>query len=141
MQEQLITRARAAGVELVADNSPSGVLFGTRLPAGDFDLTMFTWLRDVDQVGLAALYGCNGVQNYMRYCSPRVTSLLQSADEELSHQAALLHRADGVLADDVPTLPFYQRPIFLARDAGLIGPVPNAGHQGLTWNVVDWRFS
>ena len=70
--------------------------------------------------------------------SPRCS---RAPTRRLSHQAAFLHRADGVLADDVPTLPFYQRPIFLARDAGLIGPVLNAGPQGLTWNVVDWRFS
>ena len=141
VQEQLVERARAAGVELVPDNSPPAVLFGTRLPAGDFDLVMFAWLRDVDPVGLADLYGCDGPSNFMRYCSSRVRELLRSADEELSHQAALLHRADGELADDVPTLPFYQHPIFLARSDGLDGPVLNAGPQGLTWNVVDWRFS
>jgi peptide/nickel transport system substrate-binding protein len=140
VQQQLMQQARVAGIELVPDNAPSGVLFGTKLPSGDFDLTMFAWFRDVDPMGLGGLYGCDGSQNYMRYCSPQVTRLLDSADSEVSHQAALLHKADGALADDAPTLPFYQHPLFLARRTELVGPVLNAGPQGLTWNVADWRL-
>jgi ABC-type transport system substrate-binding protein len=140
VQERLAERARAAGVELVPDNSPSAVLFGSRLPSGDFDLVMFAWFRDVDSMGLDGLYGCDGAQNYMHYCSPQVTRLLQRADSEVSHQAALLHRADGALADDAPTLPFFQHPLFLARRTELVGPVLNAGPQGLTWNLADWRL-
>jgi hypothetical protein len=40
----------------------------------------------------------------------------------------------------VPTIPFFQRPLFLARRTALVGPVLNAGPQGLTWNVEEWRF-
>jgi peptide/nickel transport system substrate-binding protein len=140
IQEQLVMRARVAGIELVPDNSPPAVLFGTRLPAGDFELTMFAWLRTVDPFGLGNQYGCGGAQNYMRYCSPKVTDLLEAADEEVNHPANLLHRAGAILGDDVPSIPFYQQPLFLAYRTELQGIELNAGPQSLTWNVVDWRI-
>ena len=133
-------KARAAGIELVPDNSPIGVLFGTRLPAGDYELTMFAWLRTPDPFGLGELYGCNGAQNWMRYCSPRVTQLLEAADQEVLNPAGLVHRADEILANDVPTIPFYQHPLFLAHRTALEGLVMNVGPQGLTWNVEEWRI-
>jgi peptide/nickel transport system substrate-binding protein len=141
IQDQLRDRARAAGIELVPDNSSIPVLFGTRLPARDYELIMFAWIHDpILPAGLANLYGCDGAQNFMSYCSPRVTDLLEAADEEPNRPAAPAHRADGILADDVPSIPFYQQPVFLAHTTALQGIESNAGPQGLTWNVVDWRF-
>jgi ABC-type transport system substrate-binding protein len=140
VQEQLIAQARAVGIELVPDNSSSSVLFGTRLPAGEYELTMFAWGKSVDPFGLGTLYGCDGASNYMRYCSPKVTDLLEAADQEVRSPAALLHRADGMLADDVPSIPFFQAPLVLAHWTQLQGIELNAGPQGLTWNLADWRI-
>ena len=81
---------------------------------------MFAWQRTVDPTGLADLYGCGGAQNWLAYCSPRVTQLLRAAEEEVQRPAALLHRAEAVLVDDVPTIPFFQHPLFLARRTELV---------------------
>ena len=140
IQEQLRVKARAAGIELVPDNSPQLVLFNTRLPAGDFELTMFAWLRTPDPFGLASQYGCGGVQNWMRYCSPRVTEYLKAADEDVSRTTGLVLRADALLANDLPSIPFYQYPLVLAYRTELQGLANNPGPQGLTWNVEEWRL-
>jgi hypothetical protein len=75
-------RARAAGIELVPDNSTAPILFLTRL----------------------------------------------------------VHRADAILADDVPSIPIVQVPFFLAYRTVLHGIAANAGPQVMTWNVEDWQL-
>ena len=59
-QQRLQTRAAAAGIELVPDNSSTGILFGTRLPAGQYEMAYFSWVQDGQGIGLANLYGCGG---------------------------------------------------------------------------------
>jgi peptide/nickel transport system substrate-binding protein len=141
MQERLRAQAAVAGVELIPENSPPSVLFGTRLPAGDYEMVMFTWLREGDPSGLRAAYGCGGPSNFMAYCSEKVTELLEAADRETTEgaRAALVNRADAILADDLPSIPLFQRPAFVARATQLVGPT-TAAPQSLTWNIEEWRF-
>ncbi len=140
-QERLVLKARAAGIELVPDNSPSGELFGTRLPNRDYELIMFAWpLGGEPTFGLGRLYGCDGASNVMAYCSQRVTELFEAADESVASPTARLHRADAILADDVVSMPLFQHPLFLAHRTTLVGIQTNAGPQGLTWNVEEWRL-
>jgi len=143
MQETLRVQAATAGIELVPDNSPPTVLFGTRLPTGDFDLIWFAWTRTGDPYGLKSTYGCGGSSNFSRYCSPAVTGLLEASDVELSEgaRASLVNKADAGLADDLPSIPLYLYPSFLAYWPALDGIVDNAGPPGFTWNIEDWRFN
>ena len=60
IQQQIVAQARAAGIELVPDNSPGSVLFGTRLGAGQYELIMFTWVRGASLPSVRAAYGCGG---------------------------------------------------------------------------------
>jgi peptide/nickel transport system substrate-binding protein len=139
-QQAMQNQARVAGIELVADNSSAGALFGTRLPARDYELVMFAWVKSADAGHPADLYGCGGVQNFMAYCSATVTDLLTRVDTEVDPLArsALLHDADAVLADDMPSLPLFMTPSFLAYRTTLHGPRNNAGDPGPMWNVEDW---
>jgi peptide/nickel transport system substrate-binding protein len=140
IQERLVLNARAAGIELVLDNSTPAVLFNTRLPARDYELIMFSWVLGWDpSFGLGDLYGCTGANNFMGYCSQQVTKLLEAADVDVS-RAGPLNRADAILAGAVPSIPFYQYPLFLAYHSTLQGIASNAGPQGLTWNVEDWQL-
>jgi hypothetical protein len=134
MQEQ----ARAAGIELVLDNSPPQVFFATRLPAGDYELAIFAWVLSEDFPPLQK-YGCNGSSNFMAYCSPAVTELLQRAEAEVDPalRAALINEADALIADDLPTLPLFLRPVFLAQRTHLTGPSVSATQVGV-WNVEEW---
>jgi ABC-type transport system substrate-binding protein len=139
-QEAMQQQAQAAGIEVVADNSSAGDLFGVRLPARDYELIMFAWARNTaDPGGWLNVYGCGGVQNYTTYCSQTVTDLLGAADSELDPtvRSSLLNDADQLLADDVPALPLFMTPAFLAYRTGLHGPANNP-IAGPTWNVEDW---
>jgi peptide/nickel transport system substrate-binding protein len=142
MQEALVSGAAAAGIELHPDNSTSLELFGTRLPAGDFELVWFAWPRTGDPYGFGSVYGCAGTQNYGKYCSDRVTELLAASDVELKEQSrqSLVNRAGDLLANDIPSVPLYQQPLFLAKHTDLLGVVDSAGRDGFTWNAEEWRF-
>ena len=140
-QQQLAAQARAAGIELVPDNSSPLVLFGTRLPARQYELILFAWVIGDGAPGVRSLYGCNGAGNYMGYCSPAVTDLGTRAETEADRvlRAQLVNDANRILAEDVPTIPLLLRPMFLASKETLHGPAVNP--FGLaTWNVETWRF-
>ncbi len=138
-QNMLKTQAEAAGIELVHDNSPAPV-FSQRIFSGDFEASMFTWVKGGDVGGGASLYGCNGDLNVMDYCSPEVDALLIAADAEVDPvaRAALVNQADALLAEDVPSLPLFNRRAFLAYSERLQGALNNPSPQGPTWNIEDW---
>jgi peptide/nickel transport system substrate-binding protein len=138
-QQTLQARVRAAGIELVADNSSPGVLFGIRLPAGDYELVMFAWQRTADPGRWLEVYRCGGASNFTAHCSDTVSGLLEAADTELDPLARTeqLNQADQALADDVPALPLFMYPSFLAHRTTLHGPLANPD-AGPTWNIQDW---
>ena len=77
----------------------------------------------------------------MAYCSEDVRDLLESAESEVDPlaRASLLKGADAILADDVPSLPLFLRPSFLAYQRTLHGPANNPTEQGPLWNVAECR--
>ena len=133
-------QAAAAGIELVDDNSPPPVLFGERLPAGNFELIMFTWVKGADPAGEVGVYGCGGDQNYNGYCSEEVTDLLTASDAELDPvaRAGLINAANAAIAVDVPTLPLFNRPVLLIYRDRVHGARNNPTNQGMVWNIEDW---
>jgi peptide/nickel transport system substrate-binding protein len=138
--EELSTRAAAAGFELVPDYIPVNQ-FVTRLESGQFEAMVFAWLKNADSVvGSRALYGCSGTQNFTGYCSAVTTDLLVRAEAEPdpAARAALGNEADVQLAVDVPEIPLFQRPAFLASAKTLQGPRNNPSVAGPTWNVEEW---
>jgi peptide/nickel transport system substrate-binding protein len=143
MQDQLQAQADAAGIELLDDNSTIGVLVGTRLPAGDFDLAMFSFVAsDTVPFGLASLFGCGGDLNFSDYCHQAATAYMRAADRELSpsYRAFLMNRADHSLAAGLPAIPLFQYPSILAYHETMNGVVANAGSVGVFWNAEDWHL-
>ena len=144
VQAHMQASAREAGIELVLENVFAGTLFGVRLPAGDFDLVIFTWPTSFgDPLGLVGLYGCGGGSNFMRYCSDDVTGLLEDSARELTEgrRRALVNRADAIMADDLPSVPLFQRPLFMYSDASVRGLAENPTATGPTWNAEEWWIS
>lgn len=140
-QQRMQEQASAAGIELVEDNSPAGVLFGPRLHEMDYELMMFAWVGSGDPAGWKHVYGCDGLSNFKAYCSKQVTDLLSASDAELDppKRSFLVNKADKILAHDLPSFPLYSRPTFLAYRTTLHGPKDNPGpFDGPTWNVEDW---
>lgn len=53
-------------------------------------------------------------------------------------RAALVARAELLLARDRPTYPLYDVPVMLTHRTTLRGPALNPGPWGLTWNTEEW---
>jgi peptide/nickel transport system substrate-binding protein len=142
LEESLMqSQALAAGIELVVQNLPPNVIFGPLgLPGGFYDSAIFAWVVGPDPSWTAGIYGCGADLNYTGYCSPVVTDLLNDSLAELNEttRAAELNAADALLAQDVPSLPLFQRPQFVAYRATLHNLVDNAALEGPFWNLADW---
>jgi peptide/nickel transport system substrate-binding protein len=133
-------QAQKAGVELKNAFVPAGTLFGSKLPAHDFDLAMFTFLVTVDPHYVVANFSCGSGPNYTEYCNRTVTNLLARSDRELNmaKRLALVNRAGVIIGNDVPMIPLFQRPTYLVYKTSVKGMVDNPSSQGPSFNAESW---
>jgi peptide/nickel transport system substrate-binding protein len=133
-------QAAKAGIELRNGFVPAGTLFGSKLPAHDFDLAMFTFLVTVDPHYVVSIFSCGNPGNYTEYCNRNVTSILGRSDRELNdnRRLALIMRVGKTLANDVPMIPLFQRPTYLVYKTSVRGMVDNPSSQGPSFNAENW---
>jgi peptide/nickel transport system substrate-binding protein len=133
-------QAAKAGIQLRNAFVPAGTLFGSKLPAHDFDLAMFTYLVTVDPHYNVSSYSCGNASNYTEYCNRNVTKWLSASDKELNpkKRLALISRAGKQLAADAAVIPLYQRPTYLVYKTSIHGLVDNASSQGPSFNAENW---
>lgn len=133
-------QASKAGIELRNGFIPAGTLFGSKLPAHDFDLAMFTYLVTVDPHYVVSIFSCGNAGNYTEYCNRTATNLLGRSDRELNtkKRLALITRVGKMLANDVPMIPLFQRPTYLVYKTSVKGMVDNASSQGPSFNAENW---
>jgi peptide/nickel transport system substrate-binding protein len=133
-------QAAKAGIQLRNAFVPAGTLFGSKLPAHDFDLAMFTYLVTVDPHYNVSSYSCGNASNYTEYCNRNVTKWLSASDKELNpkKRLALIARAGKQLAADAAVIPLYQRPTYLVYKTSVKGLVDNASSQGPSFNAENW---
>ncbi len=137
--EIMQSQAKAAGIEFRPDSQPSRLFFA-RLPTENYDLALFAWVSTGDPAGQVDVYGAGGGSNWKGYRSAKVTSLYRRSDATLNVKArmALVNRADTVLANDLTTIPLYQKPTYFVWKTKLRGLVDNPTVQGPTWNTERW---
>src|SRR5919198_1245767 len=133
-------QAAKAGIELRNGFVPAGTLFGSHLPAHNFDLAMFTQLVTVDPHYVAEIFSCGNASNYTEYCNRQVTRWLEESDRELNpaKRLALIRKAGKVMATDVPMIPLFQRPTYLVYKTSVGGIVDNPTIQGPSYNAESW---
>jgi peptide/nickel transport system substrate-binding protein len=135
---------RSVGIELLPRFGPSGTVFGQVLPSGDWDIFMFTWQGSPTSSATSfGTYGCGGDQNYMNYCNPKVSKMLQKAQftPDPKTRANLLNKAEAIMVDDVPSVPMFVRPGFLINNKKVSGTIINPTNQGSTWNLQTWKVT
>jgi peptide/nickel transport system substrate-binding protein len=133
-------QAQKAGIEFRNGFVPAGTLFGSKLPAHDFDLAMFTYLVTVDPHYNVSILSCGNPGNYTEYCNRTATNLLARSDRELNvaKRLALIKRVGKIVADDIPMIPLFQRPTYLVYKTSVKGMVDNASSQGPSFNAENW---
>ena len=127
----------AAGIELEPNNSRCWDLFGGRLPARDFDLIMFSWQmsRDPFVRRRERKVRCGGeLRTTCGFARRKVDARprrRRHRDRRRQGEAACSTRWTTSSPEDVPSLPLFQRPTFLAYRPGIVGLVNNVGPQGI----------
>ena len=116
---------------------------GTILGSGNFDMVIFAWVGSPLLSGNKDIYGCNGGSNYDNYCNTAVTALMAKANTEttIKAEAADYNKADVTLWTDLPTLPLYQKPMFVAYTNNIHGVLENPTSAGADWNANKWSIS
>jgi peptide/nickel transport system substrate-binding protein len=140
--EIMQAQAKSAGIEFRADNQPSNLFFA-RLPTENYDLALFAWVGSGDPAGQTDIYGVGGGSNWKAYNSKAVTRLFAASDAEVNAKAraADVNKADAILANDMTTLPLYQKPTYFVFKSKLHNLQDNPTSQGPTWNTEHWTAS
>ena len=136
VQKQL----RRAGVEVAPAYAPNEPLFGTVLPSGNFDVSLFNYSRLSELQD--SQFRCES--SFTGYCSRLVNADSDQLDRivEPARRVAVANRIDRRLAADVPALPLFQIPLIYVVRKGLRDVVPNGFGPlttgGTLWNAEDW---
>jgi peptide/nickel transport system substrate-binding protein len=131
---------KQVGIELRPAAEDAATFFGDTWPAGEWELFNQAWLNTADPNPSLAFWECEGELNYRSYCNEQVDRLVGESRTELDPQrrADLLNEANEIMAQDLPALPLYQKPTFLAWDSVVSGPQPNPTDWGHLWNIEEW---
>ncbi|GAA4430246.1 peptide ABC transporter substrate-binding protein [Georgenia halophila] len=131
------------GIALSSQTQDPASFFGDLWPSGTdgaWELFNQAWLNTADPNPALEFWVCDGAMNFRSYCNEEVDRLIAASRTELDPQrrAALLNEADEIMADDLPALPLYQSPVFLAWARQIEGAQPNPTDWGHFWNVEEW---
>lgn len=134
------TQMKAIGVDIKIDNSKSGVLFGERLPKGNYDIVNFAWVGGPFSAGNKDIYSTGGGSNYGKYSNPEVDKMFVEANTILddAKRTETYNAIDKRLWDDMVTIPLYQKPTFIAYSDKYVNIRDNASSTGPFYNAGEW---
>jgi peptide/nickel transport system substrate-binding protein len=141
--ELLQAQLAKAGIHLDLANTRSDILFGEWIPEGNFDIVNFTWVGNPFAISSSQdIYRSGGIANYGKLADPRVDALFQQGLGELdpARAAAIGNQIDQQLWAQLPSIPLYQRPSFLAFRQDLLNVVNNPTTETSFWNAGSWGF-
>lgn len=144
---------RDCGMRVVRLHAPAAWWFGdtTGLSRRDFELGAFAWVGDADPGG-QSLYSCETIplpsnnwagQNYMGWCNEKASDAIKGANNTLNRDERIAQYAivQQEFANDMPSLPLFNRVEVLATNVGLTGFAPAPGEPYASYNVNEWEIS
>lgn len=132
---------KQAGIDIRIDNSPAEDLFGKRLPEGNFDIANFAWVgTPFPAAGGYQLYHSTSGSNFGKYSSRTVDQKLLEALAETDEvtRLGILNEIDQQMWVDMPSLPLYQKPTFLAYETRFANITDNTTEESPFWNSEEW---
>ena len=136
----------AAGFDVITDPVPSTELFGSVLPAADFDLALVPLATGPYPSQLWPVFGMpTGVpagadQDFSGFDDPKTDALFDQATQQLAAtpDKVLYQQLDAELWIAMPTLPLFAEPQVVAWSASLIHVTDDAGTLGPLWSATSW---
>ncbi|MBB1152824.1 MULTISPECIES: ABC transporter family substrate-binding protein [Amycolatopsis] len=114
---------------------------GQTTTSGDYDVIVFAWVASPFPFGGAIQnWGTGQGNNYGKYSSPQVDSLMAQANAETDQTKAadLLNQADQIMSEDAYVLPLYQKPTFIASSDKIANIRNNSTLDGPVYNMAEW---
>jgi peptide/nickel transport system substrate-binding protein len=150
-QAEFIPLLLKQGFKIQTDNSDADTVFQKRLPAGDYDFSMFIQVTSPDPSPTSFLT-CNSIpstankgqgQNDWWYCNKDVDDLALKSDSELdkTKREQLIKDIDKILRKDFLNIPLYASPAMVAWRPDLVtGPIDTFinNPESAYWNMYDW---
>ena len=136
---------RRVGMDLAIQNYEPTLLgelwFGGKLP-----LFLSAWTLPADPE-ITLFFASDRTpphgRNIYYYENQELTDILYASDQTVdqTRRRELLHRAQAIVAREVPVIPLYNRTIASAFPEVLSNVRPNPTNAGLFWNVHEWEVS
>ncbi len=150
-QAEFIPLLKKEGFKVVTDNSDPDTLFQQRLPAGDYDMSMFIEVTSPDPT-VTGIMACDSIpsaanqnqgQNQWWWCNQAASDLEKKSDLELDVPTRVdeIHQIGKYIRDDYVTLPLYAFPAMAVfRTDKVAGPlnVYINSPESVFWNLYDW---
>jgi peptide/nickel transport system substrate-binding protein len=135
---------KAVGVKINIQNYTANTLFGTIGPKGEFQIIEFAWVTSPFISANQSIYCSYTSQecgnNWDHYADPKVDTLLNQALSTIDPAQAttLYSQADGLLWNDMATLPLFQNPDLFGWSNSYAHISPNTSNIGIPWNANAW---
>ena len=139
LQDQLAK----AGIQLSLLNATLHTLFEW-IGDGNFDIANFYWSGNIFPIsGNQDIFQSGGGGNFGKFADPSIDALFQQAIGELdpARAAAIGNQIDQQLWTQLPSIPLYQVPSFLAWRQDLLNIVNNPTNETVFWNAGSWGYA
>ena len=150
LTEQVIQpQLKAAGFDMTIKNTSSDNLFGTQLPSGNYQVSLYTEGLTSITPGLCTTFCTENIPgpsngnsgNNWSYASvPSADPYMRTVDTNLNDSArkAAAKKADDILADYNVALPLDPLPDILIWNKKVVGPITDNPIEGMFWNIDQW---
>ena len=149
IESALSEQWRAAGFAVSIQNESFSTLFGTDLPAGNFQAAVYANFPASPDPGQCVVWcsanipapaNQNSGQNWTRINDPALDLVWAAADGELNpvKRTQDVRAGEAELANQVPFIPLDVLPDLLVRRDRLAGPVGDDASSGPFWNMERW---
>jgi peptide/nickel transport system substrate-binding protein len=151
-EEVLQKQLKASGIRLTIQNHAASDLFGTILPAGNFQLALYAQQVTSIDPGRCSIFcsknipgpsNGNSGQNWTRTLVSSLDPLLEKVDGSLddSVRASSNKQADDITASSMISLPLDPLPDIVLWSKSVVGPVGDNAILGPWWNLQEWGVS
>lgn len=137
------SQLKEVGIDIRIENAKADLLFGTLLPEGNFDIANFAWVgTPFPASGANQLYNSTSDSNFGKYANKSVDEMMLEALGEVDEDArlAMLNEIDEVMWKDLPNIPLYQKPTFLAYYDDYVNIQDNTTTESPFWNSEEWAL-
>ncbi|MCZ2850402.1 ABC transporter family substrate-binding protein [Modestobacter sp. VKM Ac-2978] len=147
--EVMIPQLAEAGINASFNANPdifAGAEKPSSLEGGGFQAALFAWVGNPFITSSQSIYqspqGDNIQQNYSRIGNPEIDALFAelATEPDRERQAELGNQIDGLLWEQMATIPLYQKPTFIAHQANIEGVQDNPTEAGPLWNSETWTI-